>query len=312
MVEEALHRLKSARDGFRRSIDLTLSLFAPVRRLPEDVLVEIFSLYIQDSGIRRGERTYSLTLSRQHRISSPCFTLSRVCSFWQKVVFSRPAFWSSFSLNTTDLRRESKVMTILSECLSRSANAPLSLYIRPGNVDDSLVQKNAFNLFLEQAGRWECLDLFLPRHNLTSRFISWMQSGEQSPTFSSLRHLALDGHFSLEVTSVFQMLLRSSHLETLSTGNLDVPWSDFCQCDFSSLKKLEILGPSEGSVGQLLSRMPSLEVCNLISSFSGSPGDAQPTNTFYSSSLRRLSIDLENTIPESWQSLRTPHLRPYH
>ncbi|KIK62067.1 hypothetical protein GYMLUDRAFT_103238, partial [Collybiopsis luxurians FD-317 M1] len=129
-----LQKLKSTRDGFKRSIDLTQSLLAPIRRLPEDILVEIFSLYVQGSGTQHGskERTYSLTVSRDLYIFSPSFTLSGVCSFWRKVVFSRPTFWTSFSLNLRALRAFEggpKVTTILSECLLRSANTPLSLYI---------------------------------------------------------------------------------------------------------------------------------------------------------------------------------------
>ncbi|KIK62050.1 hypothetical protein GYMLUDRAFT_110324, partial [Collybiopsis luxurians FD-317 M1] len=129
LVEEALRKLKSAGDDFKHSIDLTMSLFAPVRRLPEDVLVETFSLYIQDCE-EPGERTYSLSILGEGRVFSPSFALSHVCSFWRRVVFSRPTFWSSFSLDLGALRawkEKSKIMTILSECLSRSANAPLSL-----------------------------------------------------------------------------------------------------------------------------------------------------------------------------------------
>ncbi|KIK62061.1 hypothetical protein GYMLUDRAFT_130053, partial [Collybiopsis luxurians FD-317 M1] len=94
LLEEAFQQLKDARDDFKRSTDLRRSLLTPVRRLPEDVLVEIFSLYIQDCGALRGieERTYSLSLSKD-LIYSPSFTLSGVCSFWRRVAFSRPTFW---------------------------------------------------------------------------------------------------------------------------------------------------------------------------------------------------------------------------
>ncbi|KIK62063.1 hypothetical protein GYMLUDRAFT_563040 [Collybiopsis luxurians FD-317 M1] len=264
LVEEAFQKLKSARDSFKHSVEMTLSLLAPVRCLPEDVLVEIFSLYIQNCRNRRGskERTYFLTLSEERRILSPNFTLSHVCSFWRKVVFSRPTFWSSFSLSAGALKTfedESPIIPFLSECLSRTENAPLSLYIKLDLVDDNSDQKDAFGLFLKRAARWQHLDLFLYDHKLISPFVSWLQSGDQPLAFSTLRHLDLNGHFTEVTTDLLPIFSRGSRLETLSTGSLKVPWSDFSQCDFSSLKKLETSGFPGASVGQILGTVPSLE-----------------------------------------------------
>ncbi|KIK62062.1 hypothetical protein GYMLUDRAFT_562989 [Collybiopsis luxurians FD-317 M1] len=159
LLEGAFQKLKDARDGFKRSVDLRRSLISPVRRLPEDILVEIFLLYIQDCGTVQGEerRTYFLTLSEERRVFSPNFTLSSVCSLWRRVVFSRPTFWSSFALDLGLLgayEGKSKITAVLSECLSRSANARLSLYME---FDDS-DWEDVLDLFLKQASRWEHLD----------------------------------------------------------------------------------------------------------------------------------------------------------
>ncbi|KIK54327.1 hypothetical protein GYMLUDRAFT_232201, partial [Collybiopsis luxurians FD-317 M1] len=126
-MEDALQGLKSIRDKFKRSMDVTMTLSAPVRRLPEDVLVEIFSIYIENSGLRSG----------------PNFLLSRICTFWRKVVFSRPSFWTSFSLDLRALRswekKGSEILTILSACLSRSADAPLSLSVELDSVGTNFI-----------------------------------------------------------------------------------------------------------------------------------------------------------------------------
>ncbi|KIK62066.1 hypothetical protein GYMLUDRAFT_260571 [Collybiopsis luxurians FD-317 M1] len=311
LLEEAFRKLKSAKDDFKRSVDLRLSLLAPIRHLPEDILVEIFSHFIQDGGTRQGseERTYSLTLSKKHRIFSPSFTLSCVCSFWRRVVFSRPIFWSSFSLDLGGLRAfegESKMTAILSQCLSRSANAPLSLHLKLDSADHALDSGNLLSLFIGQAARWEWLDL--PDYRSISRFISQLQSGGQPPIFSSLRHLNLgEGRRSEMTLSLLPIVLSASHLETLSTGRCGFTWSDFCQCDFSSLKKLKASTLSNGTVGQFLSRLPSLEVC-ILTSTSGFTTDSKPSSASYSSNLRCLSIRLEDSLVGAWQSLRTPHL----
>ncbi|KIK52313.1 hypothetical protein GYMLUDRAFT_180305 [Collybiopsis luxurians FD-317 M1] len=120
-LEEALGSLKNARDSFRHSVDVTTSLCAPVRCLPEDVLTEIFSFYVKSMGFKGGPI-----------LSTPNFRLAYVCSFWRKAVFSRPTLWSSFLLTVDAFRGqevESEVLTLLSNCLLRSANTPLSLFV---------------------------------------------------------------------------------------------------------------------------------------------------------------------------------------
>ncbi|KAF5355590.1 hypothetical protein D9757_012821 [Collybiopsis confluens] len=56
-IEDAMQRLKRTRTCFEGSSTIAASLFAPIRRVPEDVLVEIFSLYIEDQE----EYSFSLT-----------------------------------------------------------------------------------------------------------------------------------------------------------------------------------------------------------------------------------------------------------
>ncbi|KIK52308.1 hypothetical protein GYMLUDRAFT_251349 [Collybiopsis luxurians FD-317 M1] len=105
------------------------------------------------------------------------------------------------------------------------------------------------------------------------------------------------------------ILVQSPHLETLNAYCLDLSWPEFCQCDCSSLKKLEIGMLSEATVGQFIGRMPLLEECEFTST-SGFTADAEPASgAVYPSSLRRLIIWLEHSCPaEAWKTLYTPHL----
>ncbi|KIK50937.1 hypothetical protein GYMLUDRAFT_50895 [Collybiopsis luxurians FD-317 M1] len=135
-LEEALGKLKNTRDSFKHSIDAVKSLCAPVRRLPEDVLIEIFAIYADLVGNRWSDN-YSLTLYASQLpgqvpcIFSPYLELSWICSYWRKVVFERPTFWSSFSLAFSappNAERETELNALLSDCLSRSKDTPLDLH----------------------------------------------------------------------------------------------------------------------------------------------------------------------------------------
>ncbi|KIK55599.1 hypothetical protein GYMLUDRAFT_205520, partial [Collybiopsis luxurians FD-317 M1] len=79
-IEDAFQRLKKKRDALKRTVDVTIALLSPVRRLPEDVLVEIFSIYIDNC------------------ISCPTMRLSQICSFWRKIILRRPRLWASLAV----------------------------------------------------------------------------------------------------------------------------------------------------------------------------------------------------------------------
>ncbi|KIK52307.1 hypothetical protein GYMLUDRAFT_970374 [Collybiopsis luxurians FD-317 M1] len=100
LMEEALCKLQKARDSFERSLNVALSLCTPIRALPEDVLMEIFSIYIKDQGrgrVGQDRRAYSFKLwtkkvgeERVPCIVSPTLHLSHICSFWRKILSRRP------------------------------------------------------------------------------------------------------------------------------------------------------------------------------------------------------------------------------
>ncbi|KAF5381440.1 hypothetical protein D9757_009068 [Collybiopsis confluens] len=130
-IEEAVQRLKQTRERFERSLNVAKSLFAPVRRLPEDVLVKIFSLY-------QGE--YSFKLETHHTseayfpsIRSATLHLSCVCSGWRRIIFSTPRLWSTLDLNLDSMENANKrtagILNTLSDYLSRSRPEPLKLRI---------------------------------------------------------------------------------------------------------------------------------------------------------------------------------------
>ncbi|KAF5381465.1 hypothetical protein D9757_009065 [Collybiopsis confluens] len=131
-VEEAVQRMKKARNGFDGSLNVANSLFAPVRRLSEDVLIQIFSIYIEDQGeyscnltTTYISRTRTARARVKRHIRSATLHLSRVCSVWRRIVFSRPSFWSTLQLNMGGLvhestRRAGGFLSIVSEHLSRS------------------------------------------------------------------------------------------------------------------------------------------------------------------------------------------------
>ncbi|KAF5381424.1 hypothetical protein D9757_009056 [Collybiopsis confluens] len=261
-IDDALvQRLKKTRDGFEGSLNVATSLFAPVWRLSEDILVEIFSLYIKDH-----DEYFNLTSLWVYPIRSATLNLSCVCSVWHRIIFNRPRFWLTLNLNLDVLvhaygtARPRLLCSILSDYLSRSGLVPLKLEIGlyDGSYDASC--DHAFDLLLRYAARWETLTLDL--RSSISHFLAKLQSGDRSIALSKLKHLNTD--CSLDDSSIV-VLIRSAKLQTLNATDLDLSWSNFCQCDLPSLQKLRISGLGGASIGRFMERMPSLESLELHS-----------------------------------------------
>ncbi|KIK70266.1 hypothetical protein GYMLUDRAFT_34762 [Collybiopsis luxurians FD-317 M1] len=320
LMEEALLKLKSARAGFKWSVDVSLSLCAPIRSLPKDILVEIFMIYIEgfsnSDSFGASSRTYGVTLSSKYRgsgflprISSPNFSLSHICSFWRKVVFSNPTFWSSLSLDLGAFEGHKKecILSFLSERLSLSKQAPLNLDLKLADEPDCLSQERALPLLLKQVQRWERLSLRYSKTNSIWPLLTWFKSTDQPPVLPSLKHVVL--HFSsaserpLRLPSIF---IRNTHLETLSAEYFKLSWADLCQSNVLSIKKLSGVYLSDASFGQFLSRMPSLETCILTTT--GLTVGTEPLNISHYSSLRHLSVSYISCPIKTWQTIRLPLL----
>ncbi|KAF8960894.1 hypothetical protein BDZ97DRAFT_1275246 [Flammula alnicola] len=82
-VQKTLDSLKARRDTIRCSIDRYDTILAPVRRLQEDVLREIFSYCLPTD---RNPITNS---------SEAPLLLTHICRFWRSVACTTPQIWTS-------------------------------------------------------------------------------------------------------------------------------------------------------------------------------------------------------------------------
>ncbi|KAE9392217.1 hypothetical protein BT96DRAFT_278603 [Gymnopus androsaceus JB14] len=93
---------------------------APIRRLPQDVLGEIFKRVENqgDNTIGVGHAHYMVTLA-----------LGQVCSRWYNTVASMPALWSSFEFDSPHLQKPHPMIPLFLE-RSRLHSLSFSLNIR--------------------------------------------------------------------------------------------------------------------------------------------------------------------------------------
>ncbi|THU94579.1 hypothetical protein K435DRAFT_798780 [Dendrothele bispora CBS 962.96] len=127
----------------------------PVRRLPPDILFELFTACLDSTPVLdlRSSRLTEDSLD----IKSPRWVLGHVCSVWRSVVLSSPSLWSNIKLSITKKNSTFSSRTLLLGLhLQRTQQRPLSVSLYGGY--NSLNESHPFLvLLLPTAPRWNAL-----------------------------------------------------------------------------------------------------------------------------------------------------------
>jgi hypothetical protein len=205
-LRKLMKAMKAKRQGIQKIINDHNIILAPARRLPPDVLHEIFfhCLPTRHNPIMK----YS---------ESPLL-LTRICNSWRAIALSSPRIWSkihiplpgdpSLSESCTGIitdeprlsnRRQRFARVLQLRCdivrrwLSRAGTCPLSLsitypsyFLDVQDLNDELTNE-MFDILLSYADRWEDVDLFMPE-----AIYNKLQSNINPTMFSFLKSLKIN------------------------------------------------------------------------------------------------------------------------
>ncbi|KAJ7044960.1 hypothetical protein C8F04DRAFT_520116 [Mycena alexandri] len=150
-LNEQIHDLVQRRDRAAEHVRKHRAIISPVRRLPPELLSEIFVLSFDDKG--------------------PPWHVGHICRSWRHTALSYPPLWSSIAISPTSSLEN---ITGIQAQLLRSANAPLDIYW--GN-DDPIDPDDAYSswsdLILPYSRRWRTLHV----HNYGSHVggLDWLR-----------------------------------------------------------------------------------------------------------------------------------------
>jgi len=144
-LQSQIDSRQSQKDILDHQLSRCRSLLAPIRRLPEELLLEIFKhliphpidLYLDDVNAREelnrgGFRMLVLS-------TSPRNVLQQVCRLWKSLVLHTPSMWTNLAF---DRLLEDQIITehaypsscTLDELLARSKQLPLDIDIEIGCI----------------------------------------------------------------------------------------------------------------------------------------------------------------------------------
>ncbi|KAJ7216382.1 hypothetical protein GGX14DRAFT_604528 [Mycena pura] len=155
------HGLESISPGFaayrcelQSYYDDCQSIFAPIRRLPNEILAEIFSLFCDPFSPERPAPP--LLTDMELLAHSWLLAVSQVCSRWHSIIMDTPTLWSACELTGAlmwSTPRLETTMKVLKSVLERGRNCPISVIITD---DDFLpLHGQVFGLLARHSHRWQ-------------------------------------------------------------------------------------------------------------------------------------------------------------
>ncbi|KAF7303073.1 F-box domain-containing protein [Mycena kentingensis (nom. inval.)] len=159
-------------DSLKRLSQLASAFSAPIRRLPSELLVEIF----RQHWVEFDETYDTIDVATFDPIHAgapkplvslalgPLLTLAQVCSRWYKLVMNTSALWAELHLDATiwDTRKaEEKVLDLVVEGLRRSRDAPLYVsIIYENSYRPPFIASPALALLVSTSHRWRSARLW--------------------------------------------------------------------------------------------------------------------------------------------------------
>ncbi|SJL16116.1 uncharacterized protein ARMOST_19635 [Armillaria ostoyae] len=137
------------------------SIYAPIRRLPREILIEIFHS-VCDSWWQEENRPWSLRPPLHSLdVSGPLWVLSRVCGLWRDTLHSSPASWARKLVVRQPFSKYA--LAILQTYLDHSGEHLLNLQVfcsHPAEDDEIL------SLLVQSYQRWQNLHINATKHHM--------------------------------------------------------------------------------------------------------------------------------------------------
>ncbi|KAJ7226680.1 hypothetical protein GGX14DRAFT_626715 [Mycena pura] len=228
-VQCALDRLELRRAGLRDFVKSHRPVVSAVRRLPRDILGEIFSHYLASSG----------SAYPPSGLPTRLLHLVGVCDRWRTIALASPLLWRHVNprADAWKVSNVSGKMQQISLQLQRSA--PVALSIDLAVMEGSCLLNSILNLLLTESRRWQTLFLGIHDYKLLAT------SGAEFPILEKLDmefHESVAGHAALFCRSLPALvhLTLTAHSTSIPDG-LDFIWAQLRTCTLTDCWTDDIL-----------------------------------------------------------------------
>ncbi|KAJ6585369.1 hypothetical protein B0H19DRAFT_1109349 [Mycena capillaripes] len=265
-MEIMLSQLKEKRAMLKTPIDAHRALMSPIRRIPRDVLSEIF---------------FSCLPSVHNALIDPAeapLLLGRICRHWRSVSYSTPSIWSSIHIPSFNYRNippivETMLEGLVEAWLQRSAACSLSVSFSDTVVsyDSDMETHPIISQLLKASLRLRHLalagdaQLFRPLLRLGPEYLPLLRSIRVQTIASALADGHPDAMKVLQIPTLEDVSLYIS--EAVDPLSLPLRWSQLTGLSLSCYPEWtaqgRVGGLDAGGIFDVLRRCPNLVQCQL-------------------------------------------------
>ncbi|KAJ7750815.1 hypothetical protein B0H16DRAFT_1549223 [Mycena metata] len=168
-LKTRLEQLAIERAAFQARYSDYTGLLAPIRRLPSELLVDIFGLCGDSSPtITDFNGVFAPLHTELARLAhAPILTLSQVCARWHGIALGTPALWARIDLEGalwTAPHRFEDIISLLRSVLERSADHSLSVTVT--SEGGTSIHAPALDLLVHHSHRWREAQFICPFSDL--------------------------------------------------------------------------------------------------------------------------------------------------
>ncbi|KAJ7646046.1 hypothetical protein DFH06DRAFT_1210976 [Mycena polygramma] len=195
-LQECLARLISDRTTLASYGDGCRSVFSPIRRLPTELLAEIFGMCRPPGEDIMSGITPDKELDRVAK--KYLLQFSQVCSHWHGVIMGTPMLWSTITLDVAVWSSTSPkiLLDLLTASLDRGGDYPLTMQVAVDFGDPN--EYYVLNLLSRHSHRWKCVHLWIDTRSFPSLagirghlpLLDTLVSEKTQMTCNVFRHLA--------------------------------------------------------------------------------------------------------------------------
>ncbi|KAJ6465210.1 hypothetical protein C8R47DRAFT_1155352 [Mycena vitilis] len=151
-LEKAVTRLRTESTRLLEYSDICSSTLAPIRRLPPELLNNIFLL----CSTPPRDLTSPGYAAEIHRLTRhDLMQLAHVCAHWRALVLGTPAFWRIIDVDL--MFWSHKMLPLVQTALTRSASTPLLLRLgAPEGVD---IDRSLLEMVAQHSNRWQAVGI---------------------------------------------------------------------------------------------------------------------------------------------------------
>ncbi|KAJ7614685.1 hypothetical protein DFH06DRAFT_130241 [Mycena polygramma] len=211
---------------------------APIRKLPTELLVEIFLHVHQNGSSENYDRMYAY--GRMDIDRRPVHALSLVCSHWRRVAHNTPRLWAEHMEALLRKTPTAKYIARMEEWLKRSAPLPVPVTLRCGGLRGEIRRTKVgplMDVFVTAAHRWSSAEFALDSLSALSHIpVDSLQSLKKLFLVST----DVDNHAKVQAFLTARRL-RDVHLVTQCTAQLLMPWSQLTTIEVTDMSPWDCL-----------------------------------------------------------------------